>query len=79
MGVKIVSFHFGIPHQHQIQALKQAGVVIMVTATNLVEAQLIEQAGIDVIIAQGIEAGGHRGARSYPARTHEGRRRSEAR
>lgn len=56
-----VSFHFGIPHQHQIHALKQAGIFTMVTATNLVEALEIEQAGIDIIIAQGIEAGGHRG------------------
>jgi nitronate monooxygenase len=58
---KAVSFHFGIPHAHQIQALKDAGIITMVTATNLAEAQLIEQAGIDIIIAQGIEAGGHRG------------------
>lgn len=56
-----VSFHFGIPHPHQIQALKEAGIITMVTATNLNEAQAIEQAGIDLIIAQGIEAGGHRG------------------
>lgn len=58
---KAVSFHFGIPHPHQIQALKQAGILTMVTATNLPEARAIEAAGIDVIIAQGIEAGGHRG------------------
>lgn len=57
----VVSFHFGLPHPDQIQALKEAGILIMVTATNLVEAQLIEAAGADVIIAQGIEAGGHRG------------------
>ncbi len=56
-----VSFHFGIPHAHQIQALKQAGIITMVTATNLVEALQIERAGIDIIIAQGVEAGGHRG------------------
>lgn len=56
-----VSFHFGIPYPAQIQALKAAGIITMVTATNLPEATLIEQAGIDVIIAQGIEAGGHRG------------------
>lgn len=56
-----VSFHFGIPHPHQIQKLKDAGILTMVSATNLAEAQAIEQAGIDVIIAQGIEAGGHRG------------------
>jgi len=58
---KAVSFHFGIPHSHQIQALKNAGILTMVSATNLVEAQAIEAAGIDIIIAQGIEAGGHRG------------------
>ena len=58
---KAVSFHFGIPHPHQIQALKQAGIITLVSATNLAEAKAIEAAGIDIIIAQGIEAGGHRG------------------
>lgn len=58
---KAVSFHFGIPHAHQIQALKNAGIITLVSATNLAEAKAIEDAGIDMIIAQGIEAGGHRG------------------
>lgn len=58
---KVVSFHFGLPLAHQVRALKQAGILTMVTATNLAEAKAIEAAGIDVIIAQGIEAGGHRG------------------
>lgn len=58
---KAVSFHFGIPHAHQITALKNAGILTMVSATNLAEAMAIEAAGIDIIIAQGIEAGGHRG------------------
>ena len=58
---KAVSFHFGIPHPHQIEALKNAGIITMVSATNLAEAKAIEAAGIDIIIAQGIEAGGHRG------------------
>ncbi|MCU4482310.1 NAD(P)H-dependent flavin oxidoreductase [Acinetobacter ursingii] len=58
---KAVSFHFGIPHPHQIQALKQAGIITLVSATNLAEAKAIEAAGIHIIIAQGIEAGGHRG------------------
>lgn len=58
---KAVSFHFGIPHTHQIQTLKNAGIITMVSATNLTEAFAIEAAGIDIIIAQGIEAGGHRG------------------
>ena len=56
-----VSFHFGLPHAYQIQALKAAGIVTLVSATNLAEAKAIEAAGIDIIIAQGIEAGGHRG------------------
>ena len=59
---KAVSFHFGIPHHHQTQALKDAGILTMVSATNLVEALEIEAAGIDIIVAQGIEAGGHRGS-----------------
>lgn len=59
---KIASFHFGIPHPYQIKALKSAGILTMVSATNLGEAQAIEAAGIDIIIAQGIEAGGHRGS-----------------
>ncbi len=58
---KVVSFHFGIPHAYQIQKLKNAGILTMVSATNLAEALEIEEAGIDVIIAQGVEAGGHRG------------------
>ena len=58
---KAVSFHFGIPHAHQIEALKAAGIITMVSATNLAEARAIEAAGIDIVIAQGIEAGGHRG------------------
>ncbi|MBD8008737.1 MULTISPECIES: NAD(P)H-dependent flavin oxidoreductase [Acinetobacter] len=58
---RAVSFHFGIPHPHQIQALKKAGILTMVSATNFAEAKAIEAAGIDIIVAQGIEAGGHRG------------------
>ena len=58
---KAVSFHFGIPHEYQIQQLKAVGIVTMVSATNLAEALIIQEAGIDIIIAQGIEAGGHRG------------------
>jgi len=57
----VVSFHFGLPQQEKIEALKAAGIVLFTTATSLDEARQIEQAGIDVIVAQGIEAGGHRG------------------
>ncbi|TNE61547.1 MAG: nitronate monooxygenase [Alphaproteobacteria bacterium] len=57
----IVSFHFGLPSASRIAALRAAGVKTLATATNLAEAQAIEAAGIDGIVAQGIEAGGHRG------------------
>jgi len=57
----IVSFHFGLPPQPIINALKEAGIGLIATATNLAEARQIEQAGLDGIVAQGIEAGGHRG------------------
>lgn len=57
----VVSFHFNIPSTEVIQQFKQHGIYTMATATNLHEAQQIELAGIDAVVAQGIEAGGHRG------------------
>lgn len=57
----VVSFHFGLPSQEYIDALKNAGIVLMATATTPAEARQIETAGIDVLVAQGYEAGGHRG------------------
>jgi len=56
-----VSFHFGLPPVERIRALQQAGIVTLATATNGEEARRIEDAGVDAIVAQGIEAGGHRG------------------
>lgn len=61
MRPAVVSFHFGLPAPQRIEALRNAGITTLATATNLQEAALIEQSGIDAIIAQGIEAGGHRG------------------
>lgn len=57
----VVSFHFGVPEAPRIKALKQAGCFLLATATNLDEAEGTVAAGIDAIIAQGWEAGGHRG------------------
>jgi nitronate monooxygenase len=57
----VVSFHFGLPTAQQIDALHGAGCVLMATATNPAEARAIEAAGIDIVVAQGYEAGGHRG------------------
>ena len=57
----VVSFHFGVPGREAIIALKSAGCVLLATATNLVEARAVREAGIDAVVAQGWEAGGHRG------------------
>ncbi|MFT4020814.1 MAG: nitronate monooxygenase [Acinetobacter sp.] len=58
---KAVSFHFGIPSREQIDTLKRNGIITMASVTQLSEAQQAENDGIDILIAQGIEAGGHRG------------------
>lgn len=57
----VVSLHFGLPPDPAVRALKAAGIMLFATATSLDEARQIEARGIDVIVAQGIEAGGHRG------------------
>ncbi|MEY8880867.1 NAD(P)H-dependent flavin oxidoreductase [Donghicola sp. XS_ASV15] len=57
----VISFHFGLPDESRIKALKEAGSILFATATSLTEAQRAERAGIDAIVAQGYEAGGHRG------------------
>jgi nitronate monooxygenase len=57
----IVSFHFGIPSHEYIAALHKVGIVLLGTATNLEEGRTIAAAGIDAVVAQGYEAGGHRG------------------
>ena len=58
---RVVSFHFGLPPAERIAALHGAGIVLLATATNLEEARSVAAAGIDAVVAQGSEAGGHRG------------------
>ena len=57
----VISFHFGLPHQNRIAALKATGALLLASATNLKEACAARSAGMDAVIAQGFEAGGHRG------------------
>jgi nitronate monooxygenase len=57
----VASFHFGVPPRARIDALRRAGTRVLGTATNLAEARAWAEAGADAIVAQGIEAGGHRG------------------
>ncbi len=59
---KVASFHFGFPEPDFISAIKNAGIVLISSATNVSEARALEDAGVEAIIAQGWEAGGHRGA-----------------
>jgi nitronate monooxygenase len=58
---QMVSFHFGLPRPEVVDAIKGAGIFIISSATTVAEARLLEQRGVDAIIAQGAEAGGHRG------------------
>ncbi len=57
----VVSFHFGLPPAGAIAALRARGIFLLATATSVAEARAIEAAGIDAVVAQGVEAGGHRG------------------
>jgi nitronate monooxygenase len=57
----VVSFHFGLPPADRVEALRAAGVTLLATATSLAEARAAAAAGVDAIVAQGYEAGGHRG------------------
>ncbi len=57
----VVSFHFGLPSRERIEALHDAGIVLLGTATSRAEAHALVAAGLDAVVAQGYEAGGHRG------------------
>ncbi|MBO4222384.1 nitronate monooxygenase family protein [Bradyrhizobium neotropicale] len=58
---EVVSFHFGLPDRGLLARVKAAGAIVMSSATIVKEAVWLEEHGADVIIAQGAEAGGHRG------------------
>lgn len=59
--VPVVSFTFGVPAPEYIHALREAGLRVVGTATTVAEGRLLENAGVDAIVGQGSEAGGHRG------------------
>jgi nitronate monooxygenase len=60
------SFTFGIPSREQISRLQTKQIFVMGTATTVREAAMLEEAGVDAIIAQGSEAGAHRGSFAEP-------------
>lgn len=57
----VLTFHFGLPKPDVLEQARSLGITVGVSATCLSDAQAIERAGADFVIAQGIEAGGHRG------------------
>ena len=60
-GAAVFSFTFGILPAHTIEAIKGRGMLLLGTATTVEEAVVLAQAGVDAIVTQGSEAGGHRG------------------
>ena len=58
---KVVSFHFGLPDRKLLDRVKSAGAKVISSATTVREAKWLEEHGCDAVIAQGFEAGGHRG------------------
>lgn len=58
----VVSFHFGLPSKELVARVKSWGSKILSSATTLDEARYLEAHGADAVIAQGVEAGGHRGS-----------------
>ncbi|PLX71553.1 MAG: 2-nitropropane dioxygenase [Azoarcus sp.] len=57
----VISFHFGLPDPTLLARIKAWGTQVLSSATTVEEAQWLEAAGVDAVIAQGLEAGGHRG------------------
>lgn len=57
----VLSTTFGVLDQESMHRLKESGIIIIGTATTVAEAILLEESGVDAVVAQGVEAGGHRG------------------
>jgi nitronate monooxygenase len=58
---RVASFHFGMPDAASVKRIKAAGCTILCSATTVAEARRVVELGADCVIAQGLEAGGHRG------------------
>ena len=57
----VVSFHFGLPAPDLLERVRRSGARVLSSATTVEEARWLEARGVDAVIAQGLEAGGHRG------------------
>jgi nitronate monooxygenase len=65
-GPEVMSFHFRLPEPDLLDRIKARGCRVICTATTPQEAVALERAGADAVIAQGQEAGGHRGSHADP-------------
>jgi nitronate monooxygenase len=65
---RVVSFHFGAPSPERMAALRDAGIILLASATSVAEARVVARAGVHAVVAQGYEAGGHRGVFDPDAR-----------
>ena len=61
LDAHVVSFHFGLPEEPLLESVKATGATVFSTATTVEEACWLEERGVDAIIVQGFEAGGHTG------------------
>jgi nitronate monooxygenase len=68
---RVVSFHFGLPTATQAAALRQAGCLLLACVTSVAEGRAALALGVDALVAQGIEAGGHRGVFNGTVDTYE--------
>ncbi|MGM0827504.1 MAG: NAD(P)H-dependent flavin oxidoreductase [Bacillota bacterium] len=59
--IPVCSFTFGAPSKELVKELKKEGTIVIGTATTVEEAVINEERGVDIVVAQGSEAGGHRG------------------
>jgi nitronate monooxygenase len=62
----VFSFTFGMPSRGEVEALRGKGVYVIGTATTVAEGRALVELGVDAVIAQGSEAGGHRGSFAAP-------------
>jgi len=67
----VVSFHFGLPPTSTLNRLREAGIVLFASVTSLEDARKAEGVGMDALIAQGYEAGGHRGIFDTAAKDYQ--------
>ena len=58
----VASFQFGLPRPEALEAVRDAGIRVLASATTVAEAEQLERRGVDAVVAQGAEAGGHRGS-----------------